>query len=138
MLADSKQIKLYLHAPEALIVHGDSQRFTQLLYILVDNAIKYTPNGGEVLLSLAADGRELVVEVKDTGIGIDPKDQQRIFDRFYRTDKSRTRQVGGHGLGLSIAKWIVDSYAGTIHVSSEIGKGSVFSIRIPIQKENDK
>jgi signal transduction histidine kinase len=78
------------------------------------------------------------VEVRDTGIGIDPKDLQRIFDRFYRTDKSRTRQVGGHGLGLSIAKWIVDSYKGTIHVSSELEKGSLFSIRIPISKGNDR
>lgn len=133
-LAGSKQINLNFHAPEALIVRGDSQRFTQLLYILVENAIKYTPNGGEVLLALITGDKELIVEVRDTGIGIEPKDQQRIFDRFYRTDKSRTRQIGGHGLGLSIAKWIVDSYKGTIRVSSEVGKGSIFTIRIPMQK----
>ncbi|GKU84738.1 cell wall metabolism sensor histidine kinase WalK [Niallia sp. NCCP-28] len=133
-LADSKQIKLFFEVSESLIVYGDSQKFTQLLYILLDNAIKYTPNGGKVSLFLAADEKDLVMKVQDTGIGIDAKDQQQIFERFYRTDKSRTRQIGGHGLGLAIAKWIVESYKGTIRVSSEVGRGSTFTIKIPVYK----
>jgi signal transduction histidine kinase len=131
-LANSKQIMLNLHAPAALIAKGDPQRLSQLLYILLDNAIKYTSQGGEVMLFVAAEGNQLCITVQDTGIGIKQEDYQRIFERFYRSDKSRSRQMGGHGLGLSIAKWIVETHDGTIKVSSEIGKGSIFRIRIPL------
>lgn len=130
-LAASKQIKLYLYAPAALSIQGDPQRLSQLLYILLDNAIKYTPQDGEVKLFIAEEAHQLCITVQDTGIGIKQEDYQRIFERFYRSDKSRSRQMGGHGLGLSIAKWIVDIHEGTIKVSSEIGKGSTFRIRIP-------
>jgi len=133
-MAESKQIKLHFDAPERLIVNGDSQRLTQLLYILLDNAIKYTPNGGAVMLSLSVKGKELLISMKDNGIGIHSEDYRRIFERFYRADKARTRQAGGHGLGLAIAKWIVESHMGTIQVSSELGKGSTFFIRIPIKE----
>lgn len=132
-MAESKQIRLHLEAPDILIVNGDSQRLTQLLYILLDNAIKYTPNGGEAILSLSVNGKELIITMKDTGIGINSEDYGRIFERFYRVDKARTRQAGGHGLGLAIAKWIVESHMGTIQVSSEPGKGSMFIISIPIK-----
>jgi signal transduction histidine kinase len=115
-----------------LSAQGDPQRLSQLLYILLDNAIKYTPQGGEVMLFVAAEGNQLCITVQDTGIGIKQEDFQRIFERFYRSDKSRSRQMGGHGLGLSIAKWIVETHQGTIKVSSEIGKGSIFRIRIPL------
>jgi signal transduction histidine kinase len=131
-LAASKQISLHLNTPASLITVGDSQRLSQLLYILLDNAIKYTPNGGEVNLSLAMVGQQLCISVQDTGIGIRPEDYQRIFERFYRSDKSRSRQMGGHGLGLSIAKWIVETHKGTIKVTSELGKGSSFVIHIPL------
>ncbi|WP_308128792.1 ATP-binding protein [Bacillus sp. sid0103] len=131
-LAAAKQISLHLNAPASLITVGDSQRLSQLLYILLDNAIKYTPHGGEVKLSLAIAGQQLCISVQDTGIGIKAEDYQRIFERFYRSDKSRSRQMGGHGLGLSIAKWIVDTHKGTIKVTSELGKGSTFIIYIPI------
>lgn len=134
-LAAAKQIKLHLSTPEAMVVNGDPERLTQLLYILLDNGIKYTPNGGDVYLALSVESYEhcpvMCIQVKDTGIGIKPEDHARIFDRFYRSDKARTRQMGGHGLGLSIAKWIVENHGGTIQVSSEIGKGSIFTIRIP-------
>lgn len=130
-MADSKQINLHFEAPETLIVKGDSQRLSQLLYILLDNAIKYTPIGGEAFLALFIKGKELVIIMKDTGIGINPEDYGRIFERFYRADKARTRQAGGHGLGLAIAKWIVESHKGTIKVSSKLGKGSMFTIKIP-------
>jgi signal transduction histidine kinase len=113
---------------------GDSQRLSQLLYILLDNAIKYTPSNGEVWLLLTREGNELRIRVKDTGIGIKEKDYHRIFERFYRADKSRSRQMGGHGLGLSIAKWIVETHKGTISISSEVGKGTVFTIVIPLNQ----
>jgi signal transduction histidine kinase len=131
-MAEVKQTKLYFDAPETLFVNGDPQRLTQLLYILLDNAIKYTPNGGEATLSLTVKGKELLITMKDTGVGIHPEDYERVFERFYRADKARTRQDSGHGLGLAIAKWIVESHKGTIHVTSEQGKGSTFFIRIPV------
>jgi signal transduction histidine kinase len=132
-LAASKQISLHLNAPETLMATGDPERLSQLLYILLDNAIKYTPNDGEVRLSLAKEGQQLCMKVQDNGIGISKEDQAHIFERFYRADKSRSRQMGGHGLGLSIAKWIVDTHHGTIHLTSELGKGSTFAIRIPME-----
>ncbi len=130
-LAAAKQISFELNAPATVKVTGDSQRLSQLLYLLLDNAIKYTPNGGEVKLYVSKDVHELRLIVQDTGIGINKEDYQRIFERFYRADKSRTRQMGGYGLGLSIAKWIVENHNGTIKVTSEIGKGSRFTISIP-------
>ena len=130
-LAASKQISLNLDTPATLMATGDPQRLSQLLYILLDNAIKYTPNGGEVRLSLSDEARQLCIKVQDTGIGIKQEDQDHIFERFYRADKSRSRQMGGHGLGLSIAKWIVGTHGGSIQLVSEVGKGSTFVIRIP-------
>jgi signal transduction histidine kinase len=133
-LADSKQIRLHLEAPDTLLAIGDSQRLSQLLYILLDNGIKYTPTNGEVWLLLSREGNELCIKVKDTGGGISKEDQIHIFERFYRVDKSRSRQMGGHGLGLSIAKWIVETHGGTINISSELGQGTEFTIRIPLNQ----
>ncbi|NUK31778.1 GHKL domain-containing protein [Parageobacillus sp. VR-IP] len=134
-LAAKKQIQMHLHAPESIIITADADKLTQLLYILLDNAIKYTPDHGEVSLSLRLEPwkqqKRLTISVKDTGIGIPPEAIHRIFDRFYRVDKARSRQQGGHGLGLSIAKWIVDAHGGTIDVQSEVGKGSEFIVKIP-------
>jgi signal transduction histidine kinase len=134
-LASKKNIRMDFHSPESVIITADADKLTQLLYILLDNAIKYTPDGGEVTLSLAVEPfkqqRMLTISVKDTGIGIPPESLDRIFDRFYRVDKARSRQQGGHGLGLSIAKWIVDAHGGNIHVQSEVGKGSEFIVKIP-------
>ena len=137
-LAASKQINLNLTAPENVIAGGDSEKLSQLLYILLDNGIKYTPIGGEVHLVLSDKENELCIQVTDTGIGIKPEDHARIFDRFYRSDKSRSRQIGSHGLGLAIAKWIVEIHNGTIQVNSEVGKGSTFTIRIPTSNMNSK
>ncbi|PLT32876.1 two-component sensor histidine kinase [Bacillus sp. V5-8f] len=130
-LAKAKGIKLGFHGPDTLITNGDSERLTYLFYIMLDNGIKYTPNEGEVQLFIAAEGKELVIQAKDSGIGIKPEEQARIFDRFYRSDKVRSRQMGSHGLGLAIAKWIVEIHGGTIRVDSELGKGSTFTVRIP-------
>jgi signal transduction histidine kinase len=135
-LAQAKNIRLRLHAPSTLPVHGDHERIKQLLYILLDNAIKYTPNGGDVNLTLSAAPYEkqpsLRIVVQDTGIGIPLEEQGRIFDRFYRVDKNRSRQMGGTGLGLSIARWIAEAHQGTIQISSTPGKGSTFTVIMPI------
>lgn len=139
-LAHSKEIRLQLHTPAAMAVYGDLERLKQLLYILLDNAIKYTPNGGDVTLALSAHTSQkqpaLCITVEDTGIGIPEDEQLRIFDRFYRVDKNRSKQLGGTGLGLAIAKWIVEAHHGTIHVSSTPGSGSTFTVILPILKTN--
>ncbi len=138
-LADSKNIRLHLHTPTAITVHGDHERLKQLLYILLDNAIKYTPNGGEVTLTLSEQTYDkqpaLCIAVQDTGVGIPLGEQKHIFDRFYRVDKNRSRQMGGTGLGLAIAKWIVEAHHGTIQVSSTPGQGSTFTVLIPIVQQ---
>lgn len=134
-LADEKRITLKLNAPAKLFVYGNRARLDQLLYILLENAIKYSPEEAEVKLELTLKNEDknkmLVILVEDQGIGIKPEERERIFERFYRTDKSRSKQLGGHGLGLAIAKWIVESHSGWIHVEGKSGKGSVFTIKIP-------
>jgi signal transduction histidine kinase len=135
-LAQAKGLTLALQAPDELTADGDEEKVMQLLVLLVENAIKYTPASGAVQVRLRETGgnggRVLVLEVQDTGIGIAPEVLPRIFDRFYREDKSRTRQVGGHGLGLAIAKHLVDACQGTIQVESEVGAGSTFKVRLPM------
>ncbi len=132
-IAASKQIEIAFDAPESLQVYGNEDRLTQLLYILVDNAIKYTPDHGSITVTLRMENdkkHSLCMIVQDTGIGIKPEDYSRIFERFYRGDKSRSKNIGGYGLGLSIAKWIVDAHRGTIQVSSTEA-GTTFTVLIP-------
>jgi signal transduction histidine kinase len=129
--AASKNIQLGLDISTAITIFGNKDRITQLLYILLDNAIKYSKESGSVTLSITMEKNMVTISVKDNGIGIDEKDLTHIFERFYRVDKARTRQQGGHGLGLSIAKWIVDIHDGRISVESKIGEGSIFIVKIP-------
>jgi signal transduction histidine kinase len=137
--AAEKGIHVNLKGPERLEVAGDRGKLVQMMYILTDNAIKYTQHGGfvEILLEEhhAKKQNEFVFSVSDTGIGISPEDQKRIFDRFYRADKARSRKEGGYGLGLSIAKSIASAHNGEIMVKSEAGKGSIFSVKIPLMQE---
>lgn len=114
---------------------GDATRLTQVFYNLTDNAIKYTPRGGTVRLELARKDKKAVARVVDTGIGIPKEDQLHIFDRFYRVDKARSRETGGTGLGLSIVKQMVLLHGGSISVGSEEGKGSVFTVELPLREE---
>jgi signal transduction histidine kinase len=107
-------------------------RIGQLFFNLMDNALKYTPGGGVVEISLESDGSAAVVKVRDTGIGISALELPFIFDRFYIVDKARTRSVGGAGLGLSICKEIAVSLGGDIEVESTKGKGSVFIVKVPL------
>lgn len=116
--------------------YGSYNYFRQMLMNLIDNGIKYTPNNGKVKVSLFKKGGKLVIKVKDTGIGIDKKHQSRLFERFYRADKARSRQVGGTGLGLAIVKHIVLMFNGTIDLQSEPNKGSTFTIEIPLDKKD--
>lgn len=117
---------------DQVMVIGDVDRLKQLIWNLVGNAIKYTPTGGKVNLSLSkADGWAKIV-VEDNGIGIPPEDLPYIFDRFYRVDKARNRGHGGSGLGLSIARWVAQAHGGRIDVESEVGVGTTFTVVLPV------
>ena len=117
---------------ESTRVAGDRQAFEQVLLNLLDNAIKYSEPGGSVGIELAtgSSADRLSICVVDTGVGISPKHQPRIFERFYRVDRARSRALGGTGLGLSIVKHLVQSLGGEIRVESELGKGSVFRFHL--------
>ncbi len=110
---------------------GDSARLSQILYNLTDNAIKYSPDGGWIAVSLRPEGENLVWRVRDNGVGIPPEDQEHIFERFYRVDKARSRETGGTGLGLSIVKQLVVMHGGEITVHSEPNRGSEFKVVFP-------
>ena len=116
---------------EPVMVQGDEDRLKQLMLILVDNAIKYTAAGGRVDVSLRRTGGEVAIDVRDTGVGIAPSDLPRVFERFYRADPSRSRNAGGSGLGLSIARWIVEEHGGTVDLTSAPGHGTTASVRLP-------
>ena len=133
MKASRKQITLEIEVPPGLpAVQGDASLLRDVLQNLLDNAIQYTPAGGHVHVTAEAKGREAVITVSDTGIGIPTSDRERIFERFYRVDAARSREAGGTGLGLSIAKHIVEAHNGRLWVDSVIGEGSKFSFSIPI------
>lgn len=118
-------------AAQPLIVMGDENALRRVVDILLDNAFKYTPSPGKITLSAEQRNGHVFVSVRDTGIGIAPEDQARIFERFYRGDKARSRALGGAGLGLAIAHWIVQLHKGSITVKSAPGNGSVFRVEIP-------
>ncbi|MFQ5737268.1 MAG: sensor histidine kinase [Thermodesulfobacteriota bacterium] len=129
--ANDKGISLCTQIPEGLPkVSGDRDRLEQVVVNLLDNAIKYTPSGGNVNVRAAVEGPDVVVEVTDTGIGIPPDDISRIFERFYRVDKARSRDLGGTGLGLAIVKHIMQIHNGSLNVRSDPGRGSSFSFSL--------
>ena len=114
---------------------GDSSRLKQVLIILLDNAIKYTPGKGDTFVSLSTKGDKIILQVKDSGIGIAKEDQKHLFQRFYRVDKARSRSQGGTGLGLSIAQRIAQTHNGKITVESEPGKGTSFFVELTAVKQ---
>lgn len=131
-MADAKGIVLLKIIPDWVpTLHGNPHWFKQMLINLMDNAIKYTQEGGRVTIKVAFDERSLTLSVRDNGIGIEREHLGRLFERFYRVDKSRSRDVGGTGLGLAIVKHIVLSFGGQISVKSEPGKGSEFTAKLP-------
>jgi signal transduction histidine kinase len=128
-----KDILVEMDLEDGLLVSGDELKLTQMLSILTDNAIKYTESPGKFSIRLTSKKNKAVLEISDKGVGISGEDLDRIFDRFYRADKSRHREEGGTGLGLSIAKWIVENHGGTIKVDSIIDRGSTFTVELPIK-----
>jgi len=131
--AQKKRQTLHVQLTEPLPqIMGDAEYLHRALFNLIDNAVKYTRDGGEIRLSTATSDGVVTIEVSDNGIGIPLEDQPRIFERFYRVDRSRSREMGGTGLGLSIVKHVVQSHGGTIDVESALGEGSRFSMRLPI------
>ena len=133
-LAIAADIKLTsderVHQP--LYVTGDAEQLYRLVSNLIANAIQYTPAGGKVSVILNSSNDHALIKIQDTGIGIAPEDQARIFDRFYRVNSDRSRRTGGSGLGLAIARAIVQAHNGSLQVHSELGKGSTFTIRLPL------
>jgi two-component system, OmpR family, phosphate regulon sensor histidine kinase PhoR len=122
--------------PQRVEVYGDRQHLSQLIDNLLDNAIKYTPDKGHIQLRLRVEGSDMVFEVEDSGIGISPQYQQRVFERFYRVDKARSQSMGGTGLGLSIVKNIAERHSGNVSVNSQLGVGSVFTFRMPLAQSS--
>ncbi|MFQ6128079.1 MAG: ATP-binding protein [Thermoplasmata archaeon] len=130
--AKQKDLTLEVSLPDGLShIVGDERRLEMLMNNIVDNAIKFTPEGGEVRIEGRDEGSNVVIEISDTGIGIAKEEQSKIFDRFYQADSSPTRKYAGAGLGLSICKEIADLHGGRIEVESDVGKGSTFRILLP-------
>jgi signal transduction histidine kinase len=134
-LLKQKNISLLLRLEtDKRYASGDADRFAQVLDNLLSNAIRHAPSGSQIGLILAEENQWLQLSVSDQGEGIASEDLPLIWERFYRVDKSRTRSLGGSGLGLSISRGLMEAMAGTISVESEKGKGTVFKIRIPWQR----
>ena len=136
VLADAKHLTFAEDIDSSeLLVEGDSHALHRLFLILIDNAVKYTPSGGSITVALRHSDHSAVAEFRDTGIGISATDLPNIFERFYRADRARSREFGGVGLGLSIARWVAEAHRGSIEVQSTPSTGSVFRIRLPLLQD---
>ncbi len=135
VLCQDKGLSLEINAGKKVSVQGDKVNLRRLFLNVMDNAIRYTPHGGTISISLSQQGQIALVTITDTGVGISLEHIPHIFDRFYRVDKARSCTEGGSGLGLAICKQIVEAHGGGISVESRAGKGSAFSIRLPLNKE---
>jgi two-component system, OmpR family, phosphate regulon sensor histidine kinase PhoR len=135
-LAESKNQKLLVRPPPGphspVMAWADEEAVQQILDNLVDNALKYTPEGGSIYISWGREDKQVFLEVRDTGIGIPDNELPRIFERFYRVDKARSRELGGTGLGLSIVKHLTQAMKGSVQAQSKAGKGTVFTVRLPL------
>ncbi|MBV8884911.1 MAG: GHKL domain-containing protein [Chroococcidiopsidaceae cyanobacterium CP_BM_RX_35] len=133
-LASSALVKLTkdIKGHQPIFVRGDLEQLYRLVSNLIDNAIQYTPAGSQVTVSLDRGQDHALIQVQDTGVGIALPEQTRIFERFYRVSSDRSRSTGGSGLGLAIAQAIVRSHHGSLQLRSELGKGSIFTIRLPL------
>jgi signal transduction histidine kinase len=131
VLAEQKGISLEIDAARDVTVIGDKMRLQQLFTNLIDNAIKYTQEGS-IRITIEKREDNARVQVMDTGIGIPQEEQEKIFKRFYRVEKSRSKETGGVGLGLSIAEWIVQAHKGRIEVESKLNRGSTFTVYLPM------
>ena len=131
-LAEERGVELTTAAEHGVHVQGDRDQLRQLIVILVDNALRYTPAGGLVEVEVARRAGMATVSVRDTGFGIDEHALSRVFDRFYRADEARNRDSGGAGLGLAIARQLVEEHGGKISVESSPGQGSTFTVQLPL------
>jgi heavy metal sensor kinase len=131
-LAVQRGLRLTEDIQAVATVSGDQTRLTQLVINLVDNALRYTPQGGTVSVSVGRDAEWAVLRVHDTGVGIAAEHLPHLFERFYRADPARARADGGAGLGLAIAQWVTQAHGGQISVDSELGRGSTFTVRLPL------
>jgi heavy metal sensor kinase len=136
LLAEDKKITVICEAEPHVRVEGDRARMKQVVVNLLDNAIKYTPNGGRVLLRISREGREAILDVADNGVGIPVDALPHMFERFFRVDDSRSRDQGGAGLGLSIVKSICSAHGAAVEVRSTPGEGSLFRVRQPLAGEH--
>lgn len=118
-----------------LSITANTQQIRELLTNLINNAIKYNKPGGRVTVNISAEGKDIIIIVEDTGVGIPQDAQQRVFERFYRVDKGRSKKMGGTGLGLSIVKHVVNYYNGTIDLYSKLGEGTKITVRLPMKQE---
>jgi signal transduction histidine kinase len=136
MQATQKKIELKLEAPDEIIpqIEADQALLQQALHNLMDNAIKYTDAGGKVVVKLTPRMDDLLVEVKDTGVGIAPVDMPRVFERFFRGVGQKSTEPGGSGLGLAIVKSIAEKHGGGVWLDSQLGKGSTFFMNIPLRQ----
>ena len=134
-VADARGVRLTCEPALPLVVTGDAGWLERLLLILLDNAIKFTPAGGRVSVHLSREPGIAQLDVRDTGPGIPPKSIAHLFERFYRVDVARSRQTEGVGLGLALAKWIVERHSGSIAASSPPGDGSTFTVRLPLRQD---
>ena len=134
-LASKRGVSLEFKAEEDLTVLGDAMMLQQAFYNLVDNAIKYSQEDTTVKILLSRREHRAVVRIVDQGIGMSQEAQQHIFERFYRVDKARSRQTGGTGLGLSIVDQIVRQHGGEIHVQSQEGVGSTFTVELKLKED---
>jgi signal transduction histidine kinase len=131
-MAEAKSVRVEVQSQGTPQVKGDPDDLETIWNNLLDNAIRYSPPGGEVRLSISRDNGQARVAVQDQGPGIREEDLQNIFDRFHRSDASRSRETGGYGLGLAIAKAMVEAYGGTIAAETRLGSGTTFSVKLPV------
>ena len=132
LLAEDKRITVVYDSAMSVVIEGDQPKLKQVIVNLLDNAIKYTPDGGRIKLKIAQEGGVALLDVTDDGVGIPPEALPHVFKRFFRVDGSRSRDRGGAGLGLSIVKSICDAHGARVEVSSTPGKGSCFHLEIPL------
>ncbi|MBC7960732.1 MAG: GHKL domain-containing protein, partial [Vallitaleaceae bacterium] len=126
----AQHIHVHLDLRQQMLL-ADKDKMTQILINLISNALKFTPQEGSIRIKTYEEGNQFVFQIKDSGIGIAAEEQRLIFERFYRTDLSRTRATGGSGIGLTIVKRLVEAHHGQIHVESELGKGAEFTVSLP-------
>ena len=136
-IAAGVKLSAQVRGDEPLWVRGEEEQLYRLVANLINNALHYTPAGGKVNITLEAHKQQAIIKVQDTGIGIAPAEQARIFDRFYRVDGARSRQQGGAGLGLAIAQAIAVKHGGALTVESELGQGSLFTVKLLLSHENE-